>query len=173
MDPPLTEQTTPGTEETPASSPSLPESPAAEPAPTPAPTELPPTLELSVDPDSLDADGFTSLWNIAASTTGGDTVRARALSSKFLGFLCKHQSPLVVASTTDLTYLDEWFERDHSLLYNWNVDSDKVDVVAQHAQVPFEVFKRFLADRKFLPTANYSPRRADRVKWFQEVWAVG
>lgn len=134
---------------------------------------LPASLEITVDEDCLDSQRFTSLWNIAASTMGGDTVRARALASKFLGFLCKHQCPLVVASTTDLTYLDEWFERENALLYNWKADSDKVDVVAQHAQVPFDYFRSFLEEKKFRPNANYSPRRADRVHWFKNVWNVG
>lgn len=134
---------------------------------------LPESLEITVDEDCLDSERFASLWNIAASTVGGDTERARALASKFLGFLCKHQSPLVVASTTDLTYLDDWFERENALLYNWKVDSDKVDVVSQHAQVPFDFFRSFLDEKKFKPEANYNPRRADRVSWFKNVWNVG
>lgn len=134
---------------------------------------LPASLEITVDEDCLDGQRFASLWNIAASTMGGDIEKTRALASKFLGFLCKHQCPLVVASTTDLTYLDEWFERENALLYNWKADSDKVDVVAQHAQVPFDYFRSFLEEKKFRPTVNYSPRRADRVHWFKNVWNVG
>lgn len=171
MDQNLTEQLDQQTDENKPSQESTSGKPAA--VDQSAPAALPASLEITVDEACLDDERFASIWNIAASTVGGDTARARALASKFLGFLCKHQSPLVVASTTDLNYLDEWFERENALLYNWKEDSEKVDVVAQHAQVPFDHFKLFLAEKKFKPDANYSPRRADRTSWFKEVWNVG
>jgi len=135
--------------------------------------EIDPNLEISIRLDSIDADGFVSLWNAASDTMGADLLRTRALASRFLGFLCKHQCDFVVASSSDAKYLDERFERDNSLLYNWTVDSENVDVVTQHACVPAESFKKFLKKRKFSPASNYSPKRADRVKWFTDEWCVG
>lgn len=171
MDQNLTEQSDQSTDETTLSQESTSGKSAAVDQSVPAAPPAP--LEITVDEACLDGERFASIWNIAQSTVGGDTARARALASKFLGFLCKHQSPLVVASTTDLNYLDEWFERENALLYNWKADSDKVDVVSQHAQVPFDFFRMFLSEKKFKPEANYNPRRVDRVNWFQNVWNVG
>lgn len=130
-------------------------------------------FKFSVDPDSLDADRFVSLWNLAVASCGGDVVAARALAGKLLGFLCKHRCPFVVVSPTDAKYLDEWFERDPSLLYDWNADSEKVDVVAQHAHIPYDAFLEFVAKHKFQSDSNYSPRRAARVEWFTDDWKVG
>ena len=130
-------------------------------------------LEVKVEPSDCDADGFISVWNIASTTMGGDYEQTRMLASRFLGFLCKHACPFVIVSQTDATYLDEWFERDKSLLYDWKAESEKVDVLAQHAHVPFESFKYFLKSKKFQADKNYSPRRADRVEWFSNHWNVG
>ena len=130
-------------------------------------------LTLRFDEDSLDEDGYTSLWNVAATTTGGDTELSRMLAAKMLGFLCKHQVDFVFVSSTDAKYLDEWFERDHSLLYDWTPQSEKVDVLSQHAQVPAKAVLSILKQKKFDPTKNYSPRRADRVEWFSNVWCIG
>lgn len=130
-------------------------------------------LELKADPNDFDEDQFVSLWSIASTTMGGETEHARLLASKFLGFLCKHKCSMVVASPTDAKYLDEWFERDTSLLYDWKPESEKVDVVAQHAYVPFDLFRNFMIDKKFKADKNYAPKRADRVEWFTNDWNVG
>ena len=130
-------------------------------------------LELTVEPTDVDEDQFVSIWNEAASTMRGDATRARFLASKFLGFLCKHRCAFMTASPTDVKYLDEWFERDNSLLYDWKPESEKVDVIAQHVHVPFDLFRNFLQKHKFQADKNYSPRRADRVEWFTNDWNVG
>ena len=130
-------------------------------------------LEFTVEPTDLDEDQFASLWNVAASTVSGEATQARVLASKLLGFLCKHRCTLLTANPSDAKYLDEWFERDNSLLYDWKPESDKVDVVAQHVQIPFDLFRNFLRDHKFQADKNYSPRRADRVEWFTNDWNVG
>ncbi len=126
-----------------------------------------------VDPETVDEDGFVTIWNVAAATMDDRTELARVLASKLLGFLCKHKCDFVFASSTDVKYLDEWFERDQSLLYDWSPQSEKVDVVAQHANVPAKALLRFLKDKKFNPTANHNPRRADRVDWFTNLWCIG
>ena len=130
-------------------------------------------LELKVDPSDFDEDQFVSIWNLASSTMEGDSVQARVLASRILGFLCKHRCGLLTVSPTDAKYLDEWFERDNTLLYDWKPESDKVDVLTQHAHVPFDLLCNFLRDKKFDPEKNYSPRRADRVEWFTSDWTVG
>ena len=130
-------------------------------------------LELKADPETLDADGYISLWNVASASLGGDTALARELAGKLLGFLCKHRCGFVVISSTDASYLDERFERDTSLLYNWKPDSEMVDILSQHAQAPYESLKKFLVAKKFNASKNYSPKRADRVEWFTEDWNVG
>jgi hypothetical protein len=131
------------------------------------------SLVIKIDPETVDEDGFVSIWNVAATTMGGKTELARVLASKMLGFLCKHQCDFVFASSTDANYLDQWFERDTSLLYDWSPTSEKVDVVTQHAQVPSKALVRFLKEKKFDATKNYSPRRADRVQWFSDQWCIG
>jgi hypothetical protein len=131
------------------------------------------SVEITARPDDMDDDGFVSLWNIASATCGGDLDKTRALASQFLGFLCKKKCDFVLASTTDAEYLDAWFERDNKLLYNWNADSEMVDVVSQHAEVPFPSFLLFLENNRFNPTAKHSPKRADRVQWFTDMWCVG
>jgi len=130
-------------------------------------------VEVRVDPETMDEDGFVTLWNVAAATMGGKTELARILASKLLGFLCKQKCDFVFASSTDAKYLDEWFERDQSLLYDWSPQSEKVDVVAQHAHVPAKALLRLLKDKKFNPTVNHNPRRADRVDWFTNQWCIG
>lgn len=131
------------------------------------------SLEFTVNPTDLDEDQFVSIWNVTASTMGGDATQARELACKLLVFLCKHRCPLLTVSPTDAKYLDEWFERDNSLLYDWKPASEKVDVVAQHAHVPFDLFVNFLKDHKFSPDKNYTARRVDRVEWFSNEWNVG
>ncbi len=130
-------------------------------------------LVMKFDPETVDSDGFASVWNVAASTMDGKTESARLLAAKLLGFLCKHQCDFVFTSSTDAKYLDEWFERDNSLLYDWSAASEKVDVVSQHAQVPVQALLRFLKEKKFDATKNYSPRRVDRVQWFSDQWCIG
>jgi hypothetical protein len=129
-------------------------------------------LEFTAEPHDVDEDQFVSIWNVAASTMDGDVAQARALASRFLGFLCKHRCPLLAVSPSDAKYLDEWFERNNSLLYDWKPESEKVDVVTQHVHVPFDLFRNFLRDHKFQGDKNYSPRRADRVEWFANEWNV-
>ena len=124
-------------------------------------------------PEKLDEDGFTSIWNISAASCDDDPEMTRALSAQLLGFLCKKKCEFVVISSTDAEYLDAWFEKDNKLLYDWNLDSEKVDVLAQHAQVPCEAMTLFLENQKFNPKTKHSPKRADRVEWFTEQWNVG
>ncbi len=135
--------------------------------------EIDKSIAIRLDADTVDSDGFASLWNVASATMDGELHRTRALASRFLGFLCKHQCTFVVASSADARYLDERFERDNSLLYNWAIDSENVDVITQHAYVPADGFLQFLKKKKFDASSNYSPRRADRVKWFTDEWCVG
>ena len=130
-------------------------------------------LDITSKPTDVDEDQFVSLWNVAASTMGGDATHTRCLASRFLGFLCKHRCGLLSVSPTDASYLDDWFERDNSLLYDWTPESEKVDLLTQHVHVPFDLFRNFLQANKFKGEKNYSPRRADRVEWFSNDWNVG
>ena len=130
-------------------------------------------LEITVDPNDLDENQFVTIWNVAASTMGGGPIPTRNLASKLLGFLCKHRCGFLVASPSDAKYLDEWFERDNSLLYDWSPESETVDVLAQHALVPFDSLVAFLDSKKFAVTKAYRPRRADRAAWFTNDWHVG
>jgi len=132
-----------------------------------------PDLEFTVSPTDVDEDQFVSIWNIASSTMGGNAVQTRTLASRLLGFLCKHRCGLLTVSSTDAKYLDDWFERDNSLLYDWKPESEKVDVLSQHAYVPFDAFCNFVRANKFKSDQNHSPRRADRVDWFTNDWNVG
>ncbi|WP_153557358.1 hypothetical protein [Roseimaritima sediminicola] len=128
---------------------------------------------ITIPADELDADGFVSLWNVASASRDGDTPAVRELASKLLLFLCKKQCDFVVTSTANAEYLDNWFERDKNLLYNWKPDSEFVDVVAQHAEVPGNALLSFLRNENFDPSVNHNATRAARVKWFQEMWNVG
>lgn len=130
-------------------------------------------FELKVSPENLDETGFASLWNIASETCEGDLEKTRALAARLLCFLCQKGCNFVVVSTTDAEYLDAWFERDTKLLYDWKPESEKVDVLAQHAEVPFEALVPFMSNYKFSLTTNYSPKRADRIEWFTNAWSVG
>lgn len=161
---------------------------AAKPAPAPAPVTAPAPLaaaeplvavdplvniKIQIDPETLDDAGYVSIWNVASATVSGDTVLARAVASRLLGFLCKHQCDFVVTSSTDARYLDEWYERDQGLLNDWAATSEKVDVLSQHAQVPGQALLRLLRLKGFDPTKVYSPKRADRAKWFSDGWSIG
>jgi hypothetical protein len=130
-------------------------------------------LEFTAEPTDVDEDQFISIWNLAASTMAGDSTQTRFLASKLLGFLCKHRCGLLTISPTDAKYLDDWFERDNTLLHDWKPESDRVDVLSQHVQVPFDLLCNFLREHKFDADKNYSPRRADRVEWFTNDWIVG
>ena len=130
-------------------------------------------VEIKASPGDLDENGFVSIWNIASSSCNGDLERTRALAAQLLCFLCKKDCDFVVVSTTDAEYLDSWFERDAKLLYDWKPESEKVDALSQHAEVPFEPFITFLSNNKFNPTTKYNPRRVDRVEWFSNRWCVG
>ena len=128
---------------------------------------------VQINPEDLDDNGFTSLWNIASSTCAGDIEQSRSLASSLLNFLCHKKCDFVVTSTTDAEYLDAWFERDTSLLYNWKADSERVDVMTQHAEVPFNALVQFLENYGYSPDSNYNPKRANRVEWFTNQWSVG
>ncbi len=130
-------------------------------------------VKIKVSPEELDEDGFISLWNVASSSCGGDLEQTRALASALLGFLCKKECDFVVTSTTNAEYLDSQFEKDNKVLYAWKPDSEMVDLVSQHAEVPYQALVGFLANQKFNAKTNYSPRRIDRVEWFQNKWSVG
>jgi hypothetical protein len=129
-------------------------------------------IEIKASPDNLDENGFASIWNIASESCDGDLEMTRALAAQMLCFLCKKDCDFVVVSTTDAEYLDAWFERDTKLLYDWKPESETVDALSQHAEVPFEPFVSFLANNKFNPKTKYSPRRVDRVEWFTNRWNV-
>lgn len=130
-------------------------------------------IKIRIDPETLDEAGYVSIWNVASATVNGDTILARAVASRLLGFLCKHQCDFVVTSSTDARYLDEWYERDQGLLNDWAPTSEKVDVLSQHAQVPGQALLRLLRVKGFDPTKVYSPKRADRAKWFTDGWSIG
>ena len=117
--------------------------------------ELPPEIEVKLNPENQDEDGFISIWNIASASTDGDLEQTRALAAQFMCFLCKRNCDFVVTSTTNAEYLDEWFERDNKILYDWNLESEKVDVISQHAEVPYEPFVSFLGNQKFNPKTNF------------------
>lgn len=130
-------------------------------------------LEITASEDILDENCFATLWNIASSTMGGDYDQTRQLASRLLNFLCKNRFPYIVASTTDLQYLDDWFERDNKVLYDWSPESEMVDVVSQHASLPFDTLLQFLTNHKFKSDGKYSASRRVRVDWFQSEWNVG
>lgn len=130
-------------------------------------------IRLELAPGVVDDDGYVSIWNFVAACADDDSSLARNLAGKILCFLCKHDCDFVVTSSTDARYLDDWFERDQALLYDWSPTSDRVDVLAQHAQVPGQALVRFLKQHRFDATKVYNPRRSDREKWFREGWCVG
>ena len=160
-----------------------PDAPAAEAAPVAeaAPPEEEAVVEpivLSVDEEDLDEHGFASVWKVAASTMGGESEQnmagTREMAGRILGFLCKKEYEFVVASSTDLEYLDGWFEREKAIIYNWKGDeSGTTDAITQAAHVPAKAMISYLERERFKPTANYSPRRADRIEWFTEKWGIG
>ena len=130
-------------------------------------------IEIKATPSDLDENGFVSIWNIASASCDGDLELTRALAAQLLCFLCKKDCDFVVVSTTDAEYLDAWFERDNKLLYDWKPESEMVDALAQHAEVPCQAFLTYLSNNKFNPKTKYSPRRVDRVEWFTNRWSVG
>lgn len=136
-------------------------------------SESPEASIVRVNPADLDSSGFASIWNIASCTCDGNIEETRAFAATLLCFLCQKECDFVVVSTTDAEYLDAWFERDSTLLYNWKPDSERVDVVAQHAEVPFEALVHFLGNKNFSPERKYSPKRSLRVEWFTDQWNLG
>ena len=130
-------------------------------------------IELTVSKEDQDEDGFVSIWNVAAATMSGDQTLTRALASAIMGFLCKKECDFVVVSASGAEYLDGWFEKDNKILFQWKPEHETVDVISQHAEVPFNALRDFLKNKKFKSTANYSPRRADRLEWFQNKWNIG
>ncbi|TWU27077.1 hypothetical protein Pla52o_09360 [Novipirellula galeiformis] len=129
--------------------------------------------DVKASPEDIDADGFVSLWNIASNACNKNTIETRELAARLLCFLCRKQCDFVVTSGNNAEYLDQWFERDNKLLYDWKPESETVDVVAQHAEVPHDAFVSFLDNNKFDPAGKYAATRAVRVQWFQEMWCVG
>lgn len=128
---------------------------------------------ITVNPDDLDEDGFTSLWNIASASSGQDTSQARHLASKLLSFLCIKRCEFVVISPTDIEYLDGWFEREERLMCDWSPDNDKVDQIAQHVCVPAYALLKYLQSYKFEPAGRYNPRKATKLAWINDDWSVG
>jgi len=125
-------------------------------------------------PEDLDEDGFVSLWNIASASCDKNVEQTRELASKLLCFLCRKNCDFVVTSTSNAQYLDQRFEKDKKVLYDWKPESEHVDIIAQQAEVPYEPFLSFLANQKFDPgVAKYTATRAARVEWFQNMWCVG
>ncbi len=120
-----------------------------------------------------DEDGFVTIWNVASKSCDENLTATRELAAKLLLFLCKKKCDFVVTSSTNAEYLDSWFERDSKLLYDWKPDSEMVDVVSQHAEVPASGLMLFLKNNKFDPSANYTATRAVRLDWFREMWCVG
>ena len=135
--------------------------------------ELADEIDVKSNPSDLDENGFVSIWNIALASSDGELEQTRALAAQFLCFLCKRDCDFVVTSTANAEYLDDLFLKDTKILYDWNLESEKVDVICQHAEVPYEAFVSFLGNQKFNPKTKYSPRRVDRVEWFQNKWSVG
>lgn len=130
-------------------------------------------VQVVIDPSDVDSEGFVTIWNVAAKSADGDTNLTRQVASKLMGFLCKHRCPFVVASPSDMKYLDEWYERDNSILFDWKPENDRIDVMAQHAHVPAVSLPGFLETKKFKITTNYSPKRDLRIEWFTNDWCVG
>ena len=130
-------------------------------------------IDFKIKPEDQDADGFVSIWNIASATCDGNLEESRALAAKLLNFLCKKQCDFVVCSSSDAQYLDEKFETENKLLYDWKPESEYVDIISQHAEVPGVAFMSFLKTRRFNPNTKYNPRRVDRVEWFTDMWSVG
>ena len=130
-------------------------------------------IEFKISPEDEDSSGFVSIWNIASATCEGNSEEARALASKLLNFLCKKECDFVVCSKKDAEFLDEKFQKENKLLYDWKPESEHVEILAQYAEVPAKAFMSFLKTRKFNPNTKYNPRRADRVEWFHNMWSVG
>lgn len=130
-------------------------------------------IDFKISPDDQDENSFVSIWNIAAATCDKDEAKTRALAAKLLNFLCKRDCDFVVISPADAEFLDNKFEAENKLLYDWKPESEYVDILAQHAEVPGKAFMSFLTTHKFSPTTKYNPRRADRVEWFNERWCIG
>ncbi len=129
-------------------------------------------LEIRVDPNDVDEDQFVSIWNVAAATMDRDPVKTRMLASKFLGFLCKYRCGFLIASPSDAKYLDDWFERDPSLLNDWKPESDKVDVVADIPSCLLTLWSASWQQRSS-PPRRITVRCADRLEWFTQDWNVG
>lgn len=130
-------------------------------------------IDFKISQDDQDEHSFVTLWNIASATCEGKLEETRALASKLLNFLCKRDCDFVICSSANIEYLDEKFESDNKILYDWKAESEHVDIISQHAEVPGKAFMSFLKTHKFNPVTKYNPRRADRVEWFNERWSIG
>ena len=132
-----------------------------------------PVPSIRVHSDDLDENGFAKLWNIASASSEGNLEATRRLAASLLCFICHKNCDFVVISTTDAEYLDAWLERDSKLIYNWKEDSESVDVMTQHAEVPFKALEQFLSNNGFSTEATYKPTRAKRLDWFNNRWSLG
>ncbi len=117
-------------------------------------------IEIKATETDADEDGFISIWNIASASCDGDLEKTRALAAQLLGFLCKKDCDFVVVSTTDAEYLDAWFERDNKLLYDWKPESETVDVLSQHAEVPREAFACLFGEPEVQPEDEVQPQES-------------
>jgi hypothetical protein len=121
----------------------------------------------------VDDDGFATVWSIASASCEGDVEQTRALAAKLLLFLCKKKCDFIVTSSSNAEYLANWFEREKKLMYDWKPESEFVDVVSQHAEVPGQTLIMFLKNKNFDTNGKYNATRAERVAWFEEAWCVG
>jgi hypothetical protein len=131
---------------------------------------------VGVDSQKVDADGFIKLWDLAACKGDGEKRsddETRELAGKLLGFLCKLRYENVLVTQHAANYLQDRFERNEGVLFNWSPDTDNIDLIAQHIEVPAQEVVKLLAKKRFDPQENYNPRRSSRLEWFNNDWKVG
>lgn len=131
---------------------------------------------VGVDAEKLDADGFIRLWDLAACRPTGERrsdAETRELAARLLGFLCKLRYENVLVTQHAANYLQDRFERNDSVLYDWSTSNDNVDLICQHIEVPAQEVIKLLAKKRFDPQENYNPRRSSRLEWFNNDWKVG
>lgn len=138
-----------------------------------ASVEIAEPVVITMSLGEVDEDGFASVWSIASASCDGDIEQTRALAAKLLLFLCKKKCDFIVTSSSNAEYLANWFEREKKLMYDWKPESEFVDVVSQHAEVPGQTLMLFLKNKGFDPNGKYNATRAERVAWFEEAWCVG
>ena len=128
--------------------------------------------EIKANPDDVDKHGFVNLWNVATASADGDADKSKAIAAQLLGFLCKKDCDYILMTKTSAKKLDKWFEEDKKILYDWNLDSETVEELATCAEIPYKPLINFLKHNKFNPKTKHSPKRADRVEWFENKWSV-